>query len=268
MRLSGLNSGLATSVFNGTSPFLVVLMAHRIARSIKQLGWHNAGLHALARSLAWASGGRWTLHKYRFVAQSTAVGGLSRGRGKKIEVRLYRRHSELPLAYPRPREVLRQRYEQGAQSLAAFSGEQLIGFLWLLYHSYQEDEVRARYTLASAQAAWDFDVWIRPEDRLGFAFARLWDEANGLLRAHSVRWSCSRISAFNSSSLNAHARIGTVILGSATFLRCGRWQWMCSTLAPYVHLSRHPASFPQFCFDTSGLAQGPSMEPSCSTLKK
>lgn len=242
-------------------------MANRISRSIAQLGWLNAGLYALGRLLARASGGRWALYKYQFVAQAIGAASLCRGRGSKIEVRLCRARHALPPDYPRPADVLRQRDAQGALSLAAFSGGALTGFLWLLFDSYQEDEVRARYTLAGP-AAWDFDVWVHPEARLGLTFPRLWDAANGLLRARSVRWSCSRISSFNFASLNAHARIGAVRLGTATFLRCGRWQWMCSTLAPYCHLSRHPASFPTFHFDIRGLAQIPSMEPSCSILKK
>lgn len=243
-------------------------MANRVFWNIAQLGCLNGSLYLLGRLLERASGGHCALYKYRFVAQAIGAASLGRGRGTQIEVHLCRSDDELPPAYPRPCRVLRARYAQGALSLAALREGELVGFLWLLFDNYQEDEVRARYTLAKGLAAWDFDVWVRPEARLGPTFARLWDEANSLLRARSVRWSCSRISAFNAASLNAHARIGTRSLGSATFLRCGRWQWMCSTLPPYFHLSRHPASFPQFYFDTSGLAQVPSMEPSCSILKK
>lgn len=242
-------------------------MAKRIADSIAQLGWLNAGLYGIGRLLARLSGGRWNMHKYHFVAQAIQPGSLCGGRGKHIEVRQCRCQQDLPPFYPRPPEVLRQRYAQGAHSLAAMRDGQLIGFLWLLPGSYQEDEVRAHYAL-HGPAAWDFDVWVRPEDRLGPAFARLWDEANGWLRARALRWSCSRISAFNSGSLHAHARIGTISLGSAIFLRCGRWQWMAATLAPYFHLSRHSASFPRFCFDTRALAHLPPKEPSCSILKK
>lgn len=242
-------------------------MANRVSDSIAQLGWLNAGLYGLGRLLARLSGGRCTLHKYCFVAQAIGAGSLCGGRGKQIEVRLCRHLRELPADYPRPPAVLRQRYAQGAHSLAAMRGGQLVGFLWLLPGAYQEDEVRARYTLAGP-AAWDFDVWVRPEERLGPTFARLWDEANDWLRARAVRWSCSRISAFNAGSLRAHARVGARQLGSATFLRCGRWQWTLATLAPYVHLSRHAAAFPQFSFDTRAFERSLSMESSCNIWKK
>lgn len=243
-------------------------MTNRIARNIEQLGWLNTGLYALDRLLARLSGGAWRLHKYHFVAQAVQAAPLCGGRGKQIDVRLCRRQRDLPPDYPRPAFVLRQRHAQGAHSLAALRDGRLVGFLWLLSGAYQEDEVRARYTLAAGGSAWDFDVWVLPEERFGLVFARLWDAAGELLRARGARWTCSRISAFNPDSLNAHARIGTVSLGAALFLCCGRWQWMAATRAPYFHLSRHPASFPRFAFDTRGLDHPPSMESPCSILKK
>lgn len=243
-------------------------MANRLIQKVAQLGWLNASLYALGQMLAMLSGGRWTLLKYQFVAQAVGNLQLARGRGRQIEVRHCPRLEQLPPDYPRPAAVLAERYAQGAYSLAALRQGELAGFLWLRFGAYQEDEARVRYLLASAQSCWDFDVWVRPQDRLGFTFPRLWDEANRLLAARAVRWSCSRISAFNGASLRAHAAIGTVGLGSATFLRCGRWQWMFSTLAPYVHLSRHAGAWPQLSFDTSKLAHLPTTEPLCPTLKQ
>ncbi|MET3133191.1 hypothetical protein AAKU55_003476 [Oxalobacteraceae bacterium GrIS 1.11] len=240
-------------------------MANRITQSIKQLGWLNAALYGFDRTLVQLSGGRCALYKYQFLAQAIGNNALCCGRGQSIKVLLCRSPQELPPDYPRSVDVLLARYAGGALSLAAVKNGRLSGFLWLRLDAYQEDEVRARYALASSQSCWDFDVWVRPEDRFGLTFARLWEEANRLLRARAVRWSCSRISAFNRASLAAHARIGTLKLGSATFLRCGRWQWMFATLAPYIHLSLHPASFPQLRFDTSDLPDPPPMEPSCCT---
>jgi hypothetical protein len=242
-------------------------MANRLIQSVAQLGWLNAALYALGRLLRLLSRGRWALYKYQFVAQAVGTGSLCRGRGAQILVQLCQRADQLPPAYPRRADVLAGRYAQGACSLAAVKRGELVGFLWLLSDAYQEDEVRARYLLPSPQSCWDFDVWVRPQDRLGLAFPRLWDEANHLLRARAVRWSCSRISAFNAASLRAHASIGTVPMGSATFLRCGGWQWMLATRAPYCHLSRAPAAFPRLCFDTSALCHPPAMENLCRTSK-
>jgi len=236
----------------------------RFGQGIAQLGCLNAVLYHGDQALLWLSGGRCGLYKYHFLAQAIAAAPLCGGRGGKIAVRVFRQRAELPPDYPREDRILRQRYADGALSLAAFrrrahgQGEELSGFLWLTFGAYQEDEVRARYLLASSQSCWDFDVWVAPSDRIGPCFARLWDEANAVLRARAVRWSCSRISAFNSASLRAHARIGTVRLGTAVFLYCGRWQWMFATLAPYVHLSHGAASFPRLVFDTSALVRPPA----------
>lgn len=227
----------------------------RFIRYLNQLGWLDLLLYGLGRAIERLSKGHCKLYKYRFVAQRVrGAPALSRGRGRQIDVRLCLQAGTLPSGAPRPDAVIARRYARGALSLAALQHGQLAGFLWLQFGAYQEDEVRARYELAAAASAWDFDVWVRPDARLGFTFARLWDEANRLLAARAVDWSCSRISAFNHGSLAAHGAIGTVALGSATFLRCGRWQWMLATRAPYFHLSRNPRSFPRLTFDTSALA--------------
>ncbi|SFM47235.1 GNAT family N-acetyltransferase [Rugamonas rubra] len=238
----------------------------RLHRSVVQLGWRDAAWYALERLLALLSGGRWALFRYHIVAQAVAAAPLCPGRGADIEVRLLTGLGQVPPGYPRPAEVLRQRYQQGAQSLAAYRRGELVGFLWFLAGAYQEDEVRARYLLPAA-CAWDFDVYVRPDERLGWAFRRLWDEAQRLLRARGVRCSCSRISAFNAASLRAHARLGARRLGSATFLRCGRWQWMLASLAPYVHLSRRDSSFPLLRLDAGIPADGRPQEPPCQSNK-
>lgn len=221
-----------------------------VRRNIKQLGWLDCGLYALARLMARWTRGNWSLYKYYFVAQPVSSTILARGRGKNITVQHCLSARDLPPCYPRRSDVIELRYAQGAQSLAAFRNQQLAGFLWFQFDAFQEDEIRARYVLASRQSVWDFDVFVEPEERLGFVFSRLWDEAHQLLQAHAILWSCSRISAFNPASLSAHARIGSHAMASAIFLCCGRWQWMLASTAPFVHLSRHPASFPHLRFDT------------------
>ncbi|MYM97507.1 GNAT family N-acetyltransferase [Duganella vulcania] len=228
-----------------------------------QLGWFNAILYWLGHVLAAASAGTWTLHRYQFVAQYVGDTTLCAARGQDIHIREHAPADGMPDDYPRPEPVVRQRFAQGACSLTAWRDDRLAGFLWLIPEAYLEDEVRVRYRLASSRASWDFDVWVRPEERLGWVFPRLWEAARCHLRRRGVRWTCSRISAFNPASLRAHARIGVVGLGSAIFLRCGSWQWMCATLAPYFHLSRRPSSFPQLTFDTSPLPEAVPKEPPC-----
>lgn len=255
----------------------------RLLDSLRQLGWLDTALLILSRALASASGGRWRLHKYRFVAQAVAPGSLCMGRGQAYHARLCHALADLPPGGPeRPAAALAARYAQGAVCLvllrdtelagselagSELACSKLAGYAWLLRGACQEDEVRARFVLPDPASNWDCDVWIAPAERAGLAFARLWEEVNAVLHLDHVRWTCSRISAFNPASLHAHARIGTVRLGTATFVRCAGWQWMFASRAPYWHLSRAPASFPSLAFDTSALGYFPSMELTCRILK-
>jgi hypothetical protein len=245
-------------------------MTTGLRHTLAQLGWLNAALYWFGRALAKASGGRWTLHRYRFVAQYVADTPAVRGagRGADITIRPHLLDDALPEGYPRPEAVVGARFVQGAHSLWAWRNGRLAGFLWLVLDAYQEDEVRARYRLASPHSSWDFDVWIHPDERLGWVFPRLWEAARAPLRQRGIRWTCSRISAFNPASLRAHARLGTVPLGEALFVRCGGWQWMFATLTPYFHLSRDPASFPQLTFDTGELAAVTPQEQPCPPPKQ
>ena len=233
---------------------------NRFRRTLTQLGWFNASLYALARALAAASGQRCRLYRYLFVAQQIAAQPICGKRGRDIEVRVLANADQTPADYPRPYAVVQSRYRQGALSLAAFRNGTLAGFLWLLPDAYQEDEVRVRYLLPCRQSVWDFDVWVSPEERLGWTFRRLWEGARVMLRARGVPWSCSRISAFNPASLRAHAAIGTQPLGSAIFLCCWRWQWMVASMPPYFHFSPTPASFPHLTIQPK--------EPPCHTSIK
>lgn len=225
-----------------------------------ELGWGNALLYAAARLLQ-SCGCR--LHRYYFVAQKVASGRPRPGWGKAIDVRPVATLAEIPWGYPRPRDVLAERFRQGGYSLAAWRGGELAGFLWYQFGAYQEDEVRARYCLPSPHSAWDYDVYVQPQLRLGPTFCRLWEEAHRRLHASGVRWTCSRISAFNPDSLRAHARLGTVRLASATFLRAGPLQCMVASCAPFLHVSLGAASYPQLRFDTDALEQASRPETLC-----
>lgn len=202
------------------------------------------------------SKGQFRLYRYYFIAQPVArTPLLPAGRGKTIQVKPAYEHDEMIGQFPRPATVIRERFKQGARCLVALKEEQFIGFLWLLLGSYQEDEVRARYTpLPAGKAAWDFDVYVAPEFRVGLTFPRLWDTANQVLIENNILWSCSRVSAYNTGSLGAHARLGALSAGSAIFLRAGRWQVTLASISPYFHLSSHAGSFPEFRLKTDELS--------------
>lgn len=228
-------------------------IAMRLQHTLKALGWPTALLYWLAQAIHRASGGRWQLHAYRYVAQQVRQRALLGAQGSDIDIRCMTAGAPLPAGYPRAASVVAARHAQGARSLTAWRHGRLAGFLWLIDGGYDEDEVRVRFELP-AHACWDFDVWVHPDERLGYVFARLWEGARQALRERRVLWTCSRISVFNPGSQRAHAAIGIKPLGSALFLRCGSWQWMVATKAPHFHLSRSASERPVVRFDTTTLA--------------
>jgi hypothetical protein len=240
-------------------------MNNRLLKSITELGCFNALLYSVARLLQKAPlrHTRLRLYRYYFVAQRVAANPARAGWGRAIEVRPLSVLGEVPWGYPRPRHVLAERFRQGSHSLAAWRGNELAGFLWYQFGAYREDEVRARYCLASPHSAWDYDVFVQPHLRLGPTFSRLWAEAHLRLHARGVRWTCSRISAFNPDSLRSHTRLGAVRLGSATFLAIGRWQCMFANRAPYLHFSFSAESVPQLRFNTDALEHAPRRKSLC-----
>jgi hypothetical protein len=116
---------------------------------------------------------------------------------------------------------------------------------------YREDDGTCRYVpLPQGKACWDFDLYIYPEHRGSLVFLRLWDEANRYLAARGVRWSLSRISAFNADSMAAHARMGASCIGSVTFLFLGSLQCSVSTVAPHFFVSPQRRQVPSFVLDS------------------
>lgn len=203
----------------------------------------KAPLYLLNRALDGTSFG---LHVYHLVAQPVPARPLlPPARGRTIDVRLLARGDAALTGLPLTRETLDYRFDQGAICLGAFKGGAIIGCLWLCLGPYLEDEVRCRFVpLPVGRASWDFDVYLLPEHRVGFGFARLWDEANNLLRARGIAWSISRISVLNMKSLAAHDRLGICKLATAAYLRMGRLQLMLASLPPFVHLSASAAVAP------------------------
>jgi hypothetical protein len=209
-----------------------------IAETIRRLGLVDGSLWATARVVSKASGNRFRLYRYYFVAQPVAARALAPSRGSSaVTLRWTEPGDPLIAQFPRPREVIAERYRMGAVCLTAEKAGKFVGFIWLKEHAYFEDEVRCHYVLEPAGiCAWDFDVYIEPGYRFGRAFVRLWDGANVWLRERGCQWCLSRISAFNPESMAAHDRLGTRRMGSATFLRLGSLQVAFLDRAPFLHI--------------------------------
>jgi hypothetical protein len=203
------------------------------------LGFGNGLLYCADRVLAVATRGYCKLYKYYFVAQPVPD-ERPREVATATRTRIHRETNadNIVRSFPRPPEVIARRLADGATCLVAERDGEAIGFIWLKFDSYEEDEVRCLYLLEPAkEMAWDFDAFIAPRFRMSRAFVQLWDAAFERLREHGCRWSVSRISAFNPGSLNSQRRLGAVHLHTAVFTAVGPAQLTLLSCRPFVHLS-------------------------------
>lgn len=204
---------------------------------VRQMGAWNSLLYLVSRVLDRASGGRVRLIKYYIVAQPIAVSALLRP-DAKTELRFTEAGDPLIRHFPRPTEVIARRYADGARCITATVNGTFAGFIWWQHDRYEEDEVRCTYVLEQPQhSVWDYDVYVAPDFRLGRTMARLWHATNRHLMAQGVRWTFSRISAFNASSLRSHAKLGMQRVSSITFWQAGSLQLATFDDPPYLHAS-------------------------------
>ena len=234
----------------------MAILWQSIRENFRQLGALNASLYLADRLLRSISGNRARLVRYLLVAQPVPAQFADSVRPSSASpVREVCSDDPVVKCFPRPPAVIAQRFASGALCYVAEVRGRFAGFLWIAFRGYEEDEVRCRYEFTDPESsAWDYDVYVEPYFRLGRTFARLWDTANRRLAAGGVRWTFSRISAFNASSLAAHRRMGLQILFSATFVCLGPLQIMLAGVPPFVHLGWTDASRPvlRLC---PGLAQ-------------
>jgi len=207
--------------------------------AISSLGVTNGVLYLLGRAMQALSKGRCYLIRYYLVAQPVPDPFVPvcrpSERGKIVEVS---GHDSPVEHFPGPGSVIRERFAKGHVCLAAANKNRFSGFLWFARGSYDEDEVHCRFVLAEpSTTAWDFDVYVEPPFRLGRTFARLWDEANAHYSVNGIKWSISRISAFNMQSLQSHGRMGIRRLHTLTFLCLGKVQIGFMSCNPYLSLA-------------------------------
>lgn len=227
-----------------------MLIVSRLQSTFSSLGWNN-GLWYLLGQMLHRVNPSWNIYKYCLVAQPVAPQArLSGHQGASIEVRQILEHDRAITTMARPAGVIAQRFQQGAVCLGAFKSDELVGYLWLQLGPYKEDEVRCRFIpQPEHQAAWDFDIFVEPKQRIGFTFAKLWDAADALMRARGIRWTMSRISAFNPASLAAHKKLGLKYVGGAIYFVLGNAQITVSNLVPYMHVSLSAARYPTLRVD-------------------
>ena len=218
----------------------------RLRRMFDEFGAVDGVLYLLSR-LAGATGGRVALYRYLFFAQPVPEQAPPppRRAPRFPPIREVGPDDPLRARFPRPDAVIGGRYAQGSHCLAAEQDGEFVGYVWLQLGPYLEDEVRCRFVPGPAgQAAWDYDIYLVPERRLGRGFLYLWQAANSFMRERGIRWTISRVSAFNTQSIRSHQRLGASHLGSAVFLKVFGAQLMLASRRPWLHLSPGAASIP------------------------
>lgn len=213
----------------------------RVRLLFRELGGLTACLYVMDRLLRRLNR-HCGLNYYYFVAQPLADHPrLPPTRAKAFSFRLLQTPEPALDRLGRPPAAIRERFAQGAQCLMATRNNMLVGCIWFIRGAYAEDEVRVDYVLPQdGSCIWDFDVFVAESERLGFLFAKQWDVFDALLRPQGVRYTVSRINAFNQRSITSHRSLGARGCGWALFFRIGPLQWMLSDQRPFVALGGRP----------------------------
>lgn len=213
---------------------------YRFRNRRRELGLANALLLGLHGSLKHLSD-RLGLARYYLLAQPVGHLRAPGARPGGLQVRDITDDPHTLERLPRSPEQVRYRLGQGGICLAAFADgeDRMLGFIWLLFGPYDEDEHRCTLQPAAhPPSALDVDVYVFPEARGGLVFAELWRAADRTLQDRGIVWSLSRISAYNASSLRAHERLGAERIGSLYFLQLGSAEIMLTGRPPFLALSR------------------------------
>jgi hypothetical protein len=213
-------------------------MLARLKSPFQEFGFFGGLIYALDR-FAQRLSPNLRLYFYELLAQPIPeTPFLPRGLSKAVEMREIQRGApEIALMPARP-EIKESRFRQDAICLGAFQKNQFIGYIWLCFNSYEEDEVRCTFVLPEgAQAAFDFDLYLFPEYRMGLGFVGIWNGAAEFLRSRGIKVSFSRLTRFNLVSRRAHSRLGSRRVGRVLVLRMWTVEFLVATVSPYIHLS-------------------------------
>jgi hypothetical protein len=229
---------------------------------LRDFGPVDAPLYLLARFLRRLPGNRSRLLKYTFWSQPVPEGRLMPRRASTVAIRALDPGDPVLAQIPRDPELIGARLGNGDICLGAVRRDRLLACMWIATSVYEEDEVRARFDpQPRGCAAWDYDIFILPQERGGLLFARLWDAAYELLRERGYHWSVSRISSFNLASSASQARMGARPVGWGLFLILFNCQLMISSIAPRLHFSLPGRAGPTLAPDARAGLRGSDRAP-------
>jgi len=213
-------------------------MWKRLSGPFREFGFAAGFLYVIDRLLQMVSP-RLRLFVYELMVQPIPDKPILPERlSKSLEIREIRQGDPEVDRMPARPDIKQSRFEQGALCLGAYRKGQLIGYLWLCFDTYDEDEVRCTYRLSPrGQAVFDFDLYIFPEHRMGLGFAGIWNGVNEYLRHRDVDFTFSRLTRFNLPSRRAHAHLGWKRVAQAVFLKAWTLEIMFATIRPFLHVS-------------------------------
>ncbi|MDT8363036.1 MAG: hypothetical protein RQ714_00100 [Nitrosomonas sp.] len=222
-------------------------MLQKIKQNMGELGALNTLLYLFNKLLYRISFRKIILHKYYITQQPVSSQKLVPiNKALDIEIKQIDTNDMLLEQMDRPLSTLQARFNDGGNCFVALKRGRFAGNLWLNFDKYQEDEVRCTYTLQpTGRAAWDYDVFVVPEFRFSYVFAKLWEHANAVMSSRGVVYVYSRINFYNISSLRAHKKLGSKIIGSLVFITIGNFQISVSNrFKPYLTISVDQDTFP------------------------
>lgn len=217
----------------------------KISGPIRSFGLIAGSLYGIDQILLRA-GSAFRIHYYEIMAQPIS--------GKPLVPKNFKVSTQIkpipngdPLleTIPPPADVIEARFKQDVVCLGAFRGSELIGYQWICFGPYEEDEVRVTFVpLPADESVFDFDFYLFPKHRFGLGFVSLWDGANAFLRSRGIRYTCSRVSRFNLESRQSHNHLGAKCVGRTMFLSGRSFQLMIGSISPYFHCTFSGASKP------------------------
>lgn len=205
----------------------------KLTAALREFGIVSGLLYVADRALR-ALSPRCGLYMYELMCQP--IDGkpiLPERMGRNIAFRMIGRDDADVARMPARPDIVAARYDSGALCLGVERRGALLGYVWLSFADYDEDEVRCTYGLpGGGAAAFDFDLYLFPEHRMGTGFAAIWHAATEYLHGIGVRGSYSRMTRFNLPSRRSHLRMGSRIVGRALFVQLWQLEMMVATVRP------------------------------------
>lgn len=218
-----------------------------IKQNIKALGALNFVIYVLNRAMQRIWSGL-KIKSYVVVKQPTSGNSLLvkyRKKGEGIEIKEIGRDDPGIQFFPCALAEINRRFDNAAHCFTASRNGDFVGYIWLLFGSYLEEEDRCLMVPQPTDStAWDLDVYVDPNERLSLVFLKLWDAANEFLKKNGKEWTVSRISVFNYNSISAHKRLGAIVVARLNFLSVGALQLYFGTLFPYLHVAIKRNQYP------------------------